>query len=71
MGNVTEVQLRWRTLAGFSTDAEQKMSGQVIFYLKKFPARNLVHFLTLLQAMFELYREYYSGPPDYADEVNV
>jgi len=47
VGNVTEVQLRWRTLAGFSTDAEQKMSGQ---------------------AMFELYREYYSGPPDYADE---
>jgi len=33
VGNVTEVQLRWRTLAGFSTDAEQKMSGQAMFEL--------------------------------------
>jgi len=33
LGNVTEVQLRWRTLAGFSTDAEQKMSGQAMFEL--------------------------------------
>ena len=30
LGNVTEVQLRWRTLAGFSTAAEKKMSGQVV-----------------------------------------
>jgi len=33
LGNVTEVQLRWRTLAGFSTAAEQKMSGQMMFEL--------------------------------------
>ena len=33
MGSVSAVQQRWRTLAGFSTEAEVKMSGQQVFEL--------------------------------------
>ena len=65
LGNVTEVQLRWRTLAGFSTAAEQKMSGQVI-HLKIWQI--ILMNLNILQMMFELFNDYY-GLPDYADEV--
>ena len=65
LGNVTEVQLRWRTLAGFSTAAEQKMSGQVTY--EKIWQTILMN-LNILQMMFELFNDYY-GLPDYADEV--
>ena len=65
LGNVTEVQLRWRTLAGFSTAAEQKMSGQVTY--EKIWQTILMN-LNILQMMFELFNGYY-GLPDYADEV--
>lgn len=33
VGSVSAVQQRWRTLAGFSTEAEVKMSGQPVFEL--------------------------------------
>ena len=65
LGNVTEVQLRWRTLAGFSTAAEQKMSGQVTH--EKIWQIILMNW-NILQMMFELFNDYY-GLPDYADEV--